>query len=384
MKEAHPLVNDAYRLVRKKRYRDAVPVLEKVTSSRPSDPYPYFLLACAYLHSGELARVELLVKRSRSLRQDYLPALELEAFLLLKSSAETGPVVSRYLDIAQRYPKDRTVKRAIETLREQQDFSTLQRGARFARFVDIPAPATSSPRNTARSPRRTRPRLKLVLIVAAAVIVAALIGTLSYIFRDAIRTLVETRLAAKSAASVPDYESMTPDRSWGDLVDKSRRAEVVYASQDEVARDFNSAKQLMKDEKYNDALRRINRLLNGTTALPVRERADFLRSFILGIKDRKPERIAFNELSARPYLFNGCMVALKGAVADLRKGQGKTTFSLVVPKTSAAQPGVVDVYYLKDDQAIVHGETVDVTGVFMSATAGARIFLDARTVEGER
>jgi hypothetical protein len=382
VKEAHPLVDNAYRLIRKKRYRDAVPVLEKAAGSRPSDPYPYFMLACAYLLSGELARVELLVKRARSLRQDYLPALQLEAFLLLKSSMEPGPVISRYLDITQRYPGDRTAMRALESLRAGSDFDALQKSARFARFVTIPRPEKRDAARAVRSAVRRRSRMRWWVPVAA--VFAALLGGASFMYGPALVSIIGTLIIQSKTTPAPDWERMTPDRSWGDLIDKTKRSEVTYTNPEEVEKDFNASKLLMKEERYNAALRKINRLLNGNTSHPVRERADFLRSFILGVPDRAPERIPFNELSARPYLYNGCMVVLQGSVADINRGRGKTAFALVIPQTTASAAGVVDVYYQKDDPSITHGDPVNVVGVFMSATGGARVYMDARTVEAAR
>ncbi|TAL30724.1 MAG: hypothetical protein EPN93_19155 [Spirochaetes bacterium] len=382
MKEAHPLVNDAYRLIRKKRYRDAVPVLEKVTSSRPSEPYFYFLLACAYLHSGELARVELLVKRARSLRQDYLPALRLEAFLLLKSSADAGPVISRYLDIAQRYPNDRIVKRAMEALRGENDFPALQRSARFAHYVDIPSPPKNGSRKVTRPHHRIRARLRLILLITGAIMTAALLAILVYHYRVEIRELVAARLKDKTAASVPDYDRMVPDRTWGELVEKGKKTEYVYSNAEELARDFNAARRFMKDERYNDALQKLNRLLNANSSPVVKEKAEFLRSFILAQDERVPERLSFAEVAAKPLLYHGCMVTWNGVVADLKRKDEKMIFSMLMQKAPPAN-GIVDVYSPENAITVRDGDAVEVTGLFMSAAQETRLYVEARSVKAD-
>ncbi|RPI95245.1 MAG: hypothetical protein EHM32_05860, partial [Spirochaetales bacterium] len=77
MKTKNPLLKEAYRLARSGRHDDAVLILERITAVSHSDPYALFLLAVEYLQSGAIGRIEPVLRKLRTIDQQYPPLVRL-------------------------------------------------------------------------------------------------------------------------------------------------------------------------------------------------------------------------------------------------------------------------------------------------------------------
>jgi len=179
-------------------------------------------------------------------------------------------------------------------------------------------------------------------------------------------------------------EMIILERERNDLINKIKkeRTAVFYYSNEEVFQDFNSAKVLIKKEKYNDALVLINKILNSNSTFIVKEKTDFLKKYILNIEDREYSNISFREVLKNPYLYQGFIVKWKGRIANLKKRNGKSTFTFLTEyKKDDIFTGVADVYADREFADIKNGDIIEMKAFFNSTLGNEnRIYLIAKEI----
>lgn len=359
-------------------------------SSGVKEPYAFFLLALSYLFTDRLHRVDETLRRVRIADPNFLPGVQLELFLGLKSAEDAGGALSRYMDGLQRFPKDRLIQRAVRALQGASDFGSFQRRARLQDFVYIPRPGAGARSRTFTPVMRRRsagPSRRWVLL---AILVPAAILCTVYFFLPEIRSGL-ARLADRKEARRVDFskiDMISLDGGRYDLIDRigRERTAVFYYSNEEVLGDFQKARSLLKGEKQHEALVLINRLLNSNANFTVKERAMFLREFLMALEERQESPITFTDAAGSPYLYKGAVVRWRGRVANLKRKDGKMLFHLLVDYSEKNRfAGIAEVYSGKDYAGVSNGSDVETRAVFNS-TLGSdnRIYLVAEDVKKVR
>jgi hypothetical protein len=223
--------------------------------------------------------------------------------------------------------------------------------------------------------------------VLLAVLVAAAILCIAYFFLPEIRSGM-ARLAGRKEARRVDFskiDMISLDGGRYDLIDRigRERTAVFYYSNEEVLGDFQKARSLLKGEKQHEALVLINRLLNSNANFTVKERAMFLREFLMALEERQESPITFTDAAGSPYLYKGAVVRWRGRVANLKRKDGKMIFHLLVNYSEKNRfAGVAEVYSEKDYAGVSNGSDVETRAVFNS-TLGSdnRIYLVAEDVK---
>jgi len=380
----NPLLKEALRLARLKRHDDAVIVLERLTAVQHPDPYALFLLAVEYLQSGDIGRIEPVLKKVRAIDQNYQPMVRLELYLHLKGAENAATALARYIEAIQRFPNDRHIIRAVSAIRRAHDFREFQRSARLSDYVPLDRPTgrrarVMSARRTAWRGRVSGGMMRVVFLIIT-VCVLAFVGAR---YGDLLVELVRTE--TKSAST--DFERIDMaviDGSRHDLIDKIRREStpVFYYSNEEVVADFNDARALLKKERHNEALVLINKILNSNAGFSVKERADFLKKYTLSIEERAYETVAFDTVAGKPYLYGGFAVEWKGTAANVKRKDGKLMFNLMTGKGAANTfTGIADVYSENDVQGLSNGDAVRIRALVVNNPGGGnRPYLVAREV----
>jgi len=370
-----PLVADAYRSFRRGEYRDTVLLLEKIVEAGGRSPYPIFLSALALLMTSQFARADALLKRIRALSPEYIPARQLEAFLFMKSSPAVEPAISAYIDLVNRFPADRTLRRTLGVLRRVRDFTDFQQRARIADFVDIPRPRKADYARTTGSygfeiaRRRGRfpaPGIGTIAIVGIILLIAGA-GAFVAVRFDDIRNSIAPRIPGVAAPS-HRIDTVTLDASGYDLIETLNRTRkpVFYYSSDEIASNFANAKMLIKKERYNEALSILNAINNSNANLMVKERVEFLIGFVNGVDNRAYESVPYREVEKSPYRYTGYAVLWKGKVANLARTQGRRIFNLLVDYRETNEfAGVAEVYSEDVSTPVENGDLIMVKGLFM-------------------
>ncbi|MDY6935409.1 MAG: hypothetical protein SVZ03_14435 [Spirochaetota bacterium] len=354
------IIQEAYNLFKKKRYRDVISLLtSEVSSNKTQSPYLLFLLALSYLLTSQYDKTDLMVKRIKMIDPDYLPSHQLESFIHLKSAADLNLALARYIELVEKYSKDKYLNRALNALRKADDFNEFQKDALLGDFVYIPKPSKGfwlSSKWRGKGQFHTR-------------IFILMIGILSIVIILPIAIYFPLRQEKNFKDNTTQVDHVYLNGMRYDLIDKikKKKTPVFYYSNDEVIRDFNKAKRLIKGNDYNRALILLNKIQNSNSNFSVKERVEFLRKFILNVEDRESSDIPFIKISDKPYLYKGIFVRWKGRVANIKKKGSKLLFNLLIDyEKGDIFSGIIDVYSEKFPAGIHNGDEVEIEAVFVN------------------
>lgn len=384
------ILKEAYKAFRQKRYSEAIVLLEKIIlHNRIKEPYPYFLLCVSYLLCNKFSDADIMIKKVRDADPDYLPLKQLEIFLLLKSASNVHEVLAACIEKLERYPEDKYLKKALLYLRKPKNFTSFQKKAKLTDFVYIPKPKPagitdayqSIPDKPVRHEKYKQQKAvrknnfsKVFLIIILVFLFAALSGTAYYYYTNKLRT------DTANNKSLP-IDTVSIDILQYELIDKILKTKppVFYYSNDEIINDFNKAKILIKNEKYNEAIIIINKIANSNANYRVKERNEFLQKFISGIEYKNYNPIPIEKVLQKPYLYKGSFVKWKGKIANLKSKDNKLQFNLLIDyKNDYKFSGVIDVYSANEYKNIINGDIVTLEGVFVNTVGNDnRIYLVA-------
>jgi tetratricopeptide (TPR) repeat protein len=384
-------IQEAYRSLQKKRYQEALVLLENVLSARPDDPYPYFLISVVYLFSDKFDRAHGIMDRLKRVNPDYLPLVQLQAFLYLKSATSYESAMARYMELVEKYPADHKLNRALQSVRKISDFAQLQKHARLQDFVDIPQPSKPRLIKTVKSgihtrlpgrgERRFKIRLPLLAGISAIVIVAALLTFFALRDTSPWQAIVSagknlnTDTVDKIYLGEPGYSLLNP-------VSREKPLEFYYSNHD-VVTDFEKAKRLIKDGRYNEALLILNRLNNSNARFTVKEKFEFLIKFIVDMEDRVFENIPYNTLRSKLHLYRGFALNWEGKITNLKNTRSSQSFTLLIDyKNNDIFSGIADVYSATPYPDLANGDLVTLRGVFVNTMGDdQRLYVVAHDVK---
>ncbi|HON77521.1 MAG TPA: hypothetical protein PK544_03445, partial [Spirochaetota bacterium] len=180
-------------------------------------------------------------------------------------------------------------------------------------------------------------------------------------------------------------DQITVDGSGFSLIEKivKRRTPEFYYSSDVLLRDFRRAKLLIKAGRYNDALSILNRITHSNANHSVRERSEFLKRFIINIDEREWQKIDYNDIKKKPYLYTGYSVEWTGKTANVIRRDGKLIFNLLVDyRSDNVFSGIVDIYSEHNYKWMKNGEDISIRAVIVSTVGSEqRLYLSAKDIE---
>ncbi len=379
------LIKEAYKSFKKKKYRDSILLLEGVIESGVRDPYPYVLFALSLLLTNQFSRADSVLKRLRMIDPEYRPYIHLELFLFLKSAATLESVVSRYVNVLNRFPDDRYITKMLKHLRHVRDFNDFQRKVRLQDFVYLPRPRKDDLAVRGEDTvTRGKSSARLIILLIGAISVILLVLFIIYPNRKALYEYLAGEKRA-DAKRVRDIDRITIGPSRYDLFTKINRkkTDIFYFSNESIEKDFSDAKHLIKRGEYNSALMLLNKLNNSNVNLMVKERVEFLIRFISDVDERKFEPVPFDKVVKRPFLYKGFAVRWTGKVANLRRKGDKFFFNLLVGYRDAdIFSGITDVYSEEHLTKIENGDIVEIKAVLINIIGGERrLYLVAKGIE---
>jgi hypothetical protein len=385
------LLKDAYKSFSKNRYSETIVLLEKLLTHRPQKPYPYFLLCVSYLLCDKFNNAEILLKKLKSIDPDYPPLNHLESFLLLKSASNIHSALTVYIDKLDHFPGDKYFKNVINKLKKIKNFSNFQKNAKLKYFVQIPKPkmklsdfsqsnyerpVKDKTNYNAGKYRRGHGRLKIFLASISILIISAVVFIYLNYFNSG-------KVIYKNINS-GQIDSISIDILQYDLVDKILTAKppVFYYSNEEVINDFNRAKYLIKNEKYNDALLLVNKISSSNANFRVKEKNDFLRKFIADVDHKDYSDIPVDKVFQTPYLYRGAFIKWKGKITNLRKKENNMSFNLLIDyKKDDKFSGVIDVYSGREYGSIKNGDIAVIEGVIVNTIGTSnRLYVISDTI----
>jgi tetratricopeptide (TPR) repeat protein len=383
------ILKEAYKSLFKKNKKDAEVMLEKITSTDKS-PYPNFLLAIAYLFNDNFTAANKVITKLLIDYPNYMPVIHLNGFLYLKSAQNYENALSKYLELIEKHPDDKTIYKNIEAIRESDDFIKFQKKAKLTDFVHIPKPPKSIIEDKY-SKERDRNRIKQSNIKKIKKINIKLLFLVIFILLTGVSIILIIYSINKK---ILDY---TPDNYNSEKIDpvsiqgtgyglitklSKKKTPHFYYSSDKLISDFNNAKKLIKKKKYNKAILILNKIYNSNINFNVQEKSNFLIKFIIDIHRENFEKISPGEISQKPYLYRGYAVNWKGRVTNLKKQNNKQSFTLLIDyKSSDIFSGAADIFS-EEIYNINNGEIVEVKGIFIETIGKLnRIYLVAKDIK---
>jgi hypothetical protein len=381
------LIRDAYRSFRKQRYNEAYVILEQIVSSKPDAPYPYFLLAVVYLFVNKFNKSADVIAGMSSRYKDYTPIVQLEAFLNMKAAASFEAALAYYISKIEEYPNDRTLKKGAALVRAVSDFKELQREARLEDFVDIgPPPAAPKirvPRRLGAQKKRrfamARPSFPLPQWKRGAA--ALLIGAAAAAVLIVLKIPAGIKSISPEEARIVDAAEISGPT--GALLNSlsSAKTREFYASTESLTADFNRARALLKSAEHNKAVLILNKISESNASFMVKEKTDFLISFIINADEREYEEIPFEKLTAEARLHRGYAVSWTGRVANLKNVNNSRSFTMLVDYKKDSFSGTVNVFYDDQEPRLENGDKIALKGVFINMLGNGTLLLKAHSVE---
>ena len=377
------LIRDAYRSLNKKRFQEAILSLEKALASGAGDIYVLLLLAVAYLYTDQFGKLARFITKMNEMNPSYMPLIQLDAFLKLKSAAGQSEALKLYIDLTARYPADPHIHRGRNLIGSVADFPDFQKNARLQDFVYIPRPSRKLKkpeqiksyvgtlgRRGIRIKKGIRVRGWIILIMI--LIAAAAIASLGAWFFTGSGYFGAGEHRVKNPRA--DYSSVDMLSLGGteyDLIKniKKDRVAVHYQSVRDMTDDFNRARKLIKAEKYNDALYILNGLYNSNVNFVVKEKVDFLIKFVIDLEDRDFEEVPVAQVSKNKYRYRGYAIRWKGRIERAREREASQILTVSLDSSCDEPPCDADVYsgkiipgLKKDSRVLLEGVIVDFIG----------------------
>ncbi len=383
------ILKEAFKAFRKKRFSEAIILLEKITTQNIKDPYPYFLLCVSYLLCNKFGDADITIKKIRAADPAYLPLKQLEIFLLLKSASSAEEILTACIEKLEHYPDDKYFKRLMQNLHHLKDFGIFQKKAKLTEFVYIPKLKSAVLSSNYRPNYVSQERLKkidknpvkglkigkTILIIILIFFVIAL-GVASYFYYMNPKFL--TFFIPGNKEPIP-LDNINIDLLQYELTDKILKSKppVFYYSNIELMNDFKKAKILIKNEKYNEAMIIINKIANSNANYRVKERNEFLQKYISNIEFKKYDAIPVELVLQKPYLYKGSFVKWDGKIANLKSDEKKFQFNLLINyKQEYRFAGIIDVFSNKVYKEIRNGDAVTLEGVIVNTIGNNnRIYL---------
>jgi len=379
------ILKTAYALLKKGEVKSAISLLEQVvTSFGQEEPYPYFLLAVAYLYNDKFDFANTIINRLRKNNPDYLPLVQLQGFMNFKSATVSGSALNTYLSLYEKYPNDKTIKKTLELIRRSKNFNKFQKVARLNDFVKIPSPPShlkkiheniKKTNNAVRKNKSSFP-IKNILIVS---VFAIAIFFVSFYF---IKRYLNQMDQSASQKVFKDLNYVNLESSNSNLLNRINKKEYpeFYLSSKIVNYDFHRAKRLIKTKKYNEALKILNKLYNSNVNFAVKEKINFLIKFVMDLDDRVFQKIPYKKIMEKPYLYHGSAITFKGKIANIRNKTKSKSFNLLVNyKQDGTFSGILDVY-LATKEKIKNGDTLKVEGLFIYTGSKDKSYLSAKNI----
>ncbi|MBN2158330.1 MAG: hypothetical protein JW807_02965 [Spirochaetes bacterium] len=388
------LVRDAYRSLNRKKFQEAIAVLEKVLASGLGDIYVLLLLSVAYLYTDQFGKLARFITKMKEMNPSYVPLVQVEAFLKLKAASDRDEALRIYIELMAKYPGDAHVLRGKTLISDADDFAAFQKGARFQDFVNIPRPPaylkTTGPARAyvgkldkrgiriirgRRFPWRLTGRVLLLAVIGAAAVAGVW-----YLAGSGL-----LRLPGSFKKPSQDYESVDMVSVSGteyDLVKtvKKERVKVFYQSARDMTDDFNRARKLIKAEKHNDALYILNGIYSSNVNFVVKEKADFLVRFVMNLEDRDFGEISCGVVNENKYRYRGYAVRWKGRVGRVRD-RGDSRLLTLFCETTGGDPIEADVFLWRAVPGLATGSRITIEGVIADFLGkDRRMYVIARNV----
>jgi hypothetical protein len=329
----------ARQLFRRRRFSGVIRLLESQIFRYRNNPEFYALLGSACLHTGDFGGAESYLRRAEQLKEDDITT-QLGLAAIAFKRGQTEDALKHWLKVVDAEPGNRKAQKALRVLRKDANWEGEVVNTSAIKLKNL-LPAT------AMSP--------WIFIAPVLVVCLVAVSTFGYFF-------VLPRISSRRATR-PGVEQivLSPERSLVGADSESQGTRTL--TEREITEIFESIKNHLLAYRDNLAIREINRLLGSNASVYVKEKARLMKTFVEDpdfstVKDPFP----FLEVRSDPSLYADCYVVWRGKVANVRIGENRITFDLLVGYEDETELlGLVPVA-LDFAAAIENGDGVEILG----------------------
>ena len=298
----------ASRLLRAKRFAEVISLLEPQVFLYRENFSFYYVLGVACLYAGDFGGAYSYLQRAQQLNHGHPGVLQGLAAVHLRR--REAPEALRYwLKVLDEDPRNHPARRGLELVRrttDPGDFVAMAESGRLRRFY----PSLGF-------------RFPLWTVPVAVVIIVAAVTILSW-------PTIRARLSPGDVPVRSGSEFAELDEAGDELTDFAGEYRYVM-NDDEIERTFQRAGAYFNDFRDNLAQREVNRLLQSNASALVKERARLLSAYFepptfVTFRDN----FTYRDVSAEPWLYDGCYVKWSGQTSNVRITDDEITFTLLV------------------------------------------------------
>jgi len=312
----------AQSLFHRRRYAEVISLLEPQIFLYRENAHFYYLLGVSCLHTDDSGGAYSYLKRGQQLDPDNRKILHAIAAVHLKRR-ETDESLREWLALLDRDPRNRIARRGLELIKKNIEPGML------AEAIETGKVRALYPRPPLRIPG-------WLIAIAAALFVLVPAGL---ILAPSAKAALHPAPPAREGASMLE---IAPDAK--DLTAYSGQYRYILTPK-EIRDTFSRIEKYFNEYRDNLAMRETNRILNSNASPALRQKALLFRDHL-----QKPDFVTFRdnftyqEVTADPYLYNGCFVRWKGKISNLSVTKEKITFDFLVGyETEKVLEGVVPV-----------------------------------------
>jgi tetratricopeptide (TPR) repeat protein len=308
----------AHHLLRRRRFSNAIRLLENQIFRYRNNAKFYSLLGSACLYTGDFGGAESYLRRCEQLNSDDIPALLGLAAIEFKRG-QTEAALKIWLKVIDLDPGNRSANHALNTLRKNSVWEGSEVRVDSLRLPSILPPLPSSP-------WLWWAPILLVLVLAAIFCGYFLILPAVQAKRLLRPGVAEVQLTGTQSLIAGQ---LTPAEGEGA---GSESSEVSFVfTEKQIDENFQGIKDYLLEYRDNLAIREINRLLLSNASAYVKEKARLMKTFVeqpdfSTVKDT----FSYLEVIENPELYRDSYVVWSGKAANLRVGEEAITFDLLV------------------------------------------------------
>jgi len=322
---------------RKKNYIKSISFLEKALHENRKDLQLYLFLGNASLLAGDIDGARRYYRGGLEISEDDTELLKGLAFIYLKDE-RVEDAINFWGEVLEKNPKERTVKRALETLRSSYDTNEFIEKAKPQDFLSLKAPFLV----------KMKPYFTGIGITLGVIIVGIIFYTTP--LYEKILQKFYPEIIELNRISLPEEDIL--------LQEKIEESLYIYTEK-EIKASFIRIKKYLYRNKVNTAIIALNRIMLSNASPLVKEKFEILYTFI---DPPDPLSLDINprmyEIMKEPNAFQGVYVLWHGRIANLKKEKKGINFDLLVNYINQdmiegiARVDITGTYYLENGQMV--------------------------------
>ncbi|MGL4370430.1 MAG: hypothetical protein ACRCUT_12285, partial [Spirochaetota bacterium] len=300
------------------RFREASLLADTIVP-QSADVQLLVLASMSYFAADRFAESDEFLRRAKRDDDSYCAVYEFESFIKLKSASSRDEAAVAYITLCDRFPRERRYEKILKKIRSSDDFALFQKRSSLA---DLVRPADLKIKTNSRQRRRYGYSGAFRYFVLTAAVSAASAAIISGAYFG-IRYFPDKAVSGGKNRGFLDTVSL--DNSSYPLIDRisGEKKAYFYYDENQLREEFDAAKKLLKEEKFNESRMVINRIALSNANIAVKEKAAFLVKFFPPDERISPMNLPVSELLSHRALYDGVVMACEGRAANVEKRDGK-------------------------------------------------------------